>query len=129
MGPEVGGDELAVSGCAGEVGSGGWFDEIEGPKKEECRVGKVDGVCPCDELRSVGNAGWRKFGALAIFDDAIGGGGVAVPERPPALILFGQGVVCRWWSEKMAVIVASWCFGSGRLRQVDLDKREFGPQA
>ena len=66
---------------------------------------------------------------MAVFDDAIGGGGVTVPERPPALILFGQGVVRRWWSKKVAVIVASWCFGSGRLGQVYLDKREFGPQA
>ena len=39
MGPEVGGDELAVSGCAGEVGGSGRFDEIERPKQEEGRVG------------------------------------------------------------------------------------------
>ena len=56
MGPEVGGDVLAVSGGAREVGGNRGFDEVERSKKEEGRVGKVDDVGPCDELRGVGNA-------------------------------------------------------------------------
>ena len=102
--PKISGDELAERWGARAVRGGGGGDEVERPLEEKIWVGQLDGVCPSDVLGRSGCCGWWKLDTFVVGDNAVSVGGVAMPEWPPASMVFWQGAVGAGRSEEVAII-------------------------
>ena len=128
LGPQRGRDELAEGGSAGAIRCISWVDEIKWPKEVVAGVGQVDGVGPGNVFGRVRGGGGWELNSGAIFNDAVGGHSVFVPQRPPAAMLFREGSVSSREGEEVAVEVARGKVGGCSLREVDLDKGELGAE-
>jgi hypothetical protein len=91
--PEGGRDKLSVGGSTGAVGGDVRVDKVEGPVEKVGGVLEWDVVGPGDVLGRERDGVGFELDAFEVFDDAVGGSAVAVPEWPPAAVLFGKGGV------------------------------------
>ena len=80
---------MAEGGCPRAIRGVLWGDKVERPMEVVSVVEEWDGVGPGDVFGGCGCDGWFEFHALEVFDDAVGGCAVAVPDGPPPTILFG----------------------------------------
>ena len=126
--PQGGRNKLAEGGCAGAIGCVCGVNKVKWSKEVVARVSQVDGVRPGNVLGGIRGGGGRELDAGAIFNDAIRGGSVFVPQRPPAAVLFREGFVSRGAGEEVAVEVARGKAGSFGLREVHLDQSKFGSE-
>ena len=81
-------DKLTVGWCPRTICGFGGFGEVKWAAEEAVGVGKTDGVGPGDVSGGIGCDGRMEFDAFLVFDDAILGSAVFVPEGPPATVLF-----------------------------------------
>ena len=128
LGPEGGRDKLAEGRGTRAIRGIGGFDKVKGSQKVVARVGEVDGVSPSNVFGGVGGSGRGKLDAGAVFNHAVCGSGVFVPEGPPALVLFREGVVSGGAGQEMAVEVASGAGGCVSLQEVNLNEGKLGAE-
>ena len=85
-------------------------------------------VCASNVLGGVGGSDGRKLNSGAVFNHAILGSGVFVPEGLPALVLLGKGFVGRGAGQEVAVEVACRAGSGFSMQEVDLNKGKLGAE-
>ena len=128
LGPEGGRDKLAEGRGTRAIRGIRGFNKVKGSQKIVARVGEVDGVSPSNVSGGVGGSGRGKLDAGAVFNHAVCGSGVFVPEGPPALVLFREGFVSGGAGQEVAVEVASGAGGCISLQEVHLNEGELGAE-
>ena len=128
VGPEGGGDKLAEGGSTRAVRGVGGFNKVKGSQKVIARVGEMDGVCPSNVLGGVGGSGGGKLNSGAVLDHAVFGSGIFVPEGPPALVLFREGLVGGGAGQEVTIEVTWRAGGCFSLRKVDLNEGKLGAE-
>ena len=102
--PLVESNELAEGWCARSVGSLVWWDEVERSLKIERTIGEGNGVGPSDVSGRVGVGGGRKLDSFMVVNNPVVAGRIAVPERPPSLVVLGKRSVGSGGGEEVAIV-------------------------
>lgn len=120
--PEGKWDVLAEGWCARFIEGFRWFGEVERSMQKKGWVVEWDVVSPSNVFGCVGGDSWLEFNAVKVFDDAIGGSPIAMPDWPPASMLFRKCVVGGGEGEEVAIVCGWRSDGERGLTQVDLDE-------
>ena len=89
VGPKSSWNELSEGRGTGSVGCVRWRNKVERAVEKMGGVLEWDVFGPSDVLRREGYGVRFELDAFEVFDDAVGGGAVAMPEGPPSAVWFG----------------------------------------